>query len=136
MKKVILLFASILLAADVAPAAAPRHEGHGGHATQTKTARKGSAKPVTSRVRTVTGFVSDSHCGLKHMEGTGDEAACTLKCVGGGGKFVLADRARKVVYNLDREGREKAREFAGRQVRVTGRVAGRTIRVTQIEPAS
>ena len=135
MKKFTMLFASILLAAGVAPAA-PRHEGHGGHATQTKTARKGSAKPVTSRVRTVTGFVSDSHCGLKHMEGMGDEAACTLKCVEGGGKFVLADRARKVVYNLDREGQEKAREFAGRQVRVTGRVTGRTIHVTRIEPAS
>lgn len=135
MRKFILLFATILLAAGAAPAA-PQHEGHGDPAAQAKTARKGSAKPRTGRVRTVTGFVSDSHCGLKHMEGMGDEAACTLKCVEGGGKFVLADRARKVVYNLGREGQEKAREFAGRQVRVTGRVTGRTIHVTRIEAAS
>ena len=69
------------------------------------------------------------------MEGMGDEKSCTLMCVKGGSKFVLADRDHKVVYSLDKVGQEKAREFAGQKVKVTGRVTGKTIRVTKIEAA-
>ncbi|MEP6706619.1 MAG: DUF5818 domain-containing protein [Pyrinomonadaceae bacterium] len=85
--------------------------------------------------KTVTGYISDNHCGLKHVKGMGDDKACTLMCVKNG-KFVLADRDHKRVYRLDKTGQEKAREFAGQKVKVTGRVVGRTIRVTAIEAAS
>jgi hypothetical protein len=34
---------------------------------------------------------------------------------------------------LDKMGQEKAREFAGQKVKVTGRIVRRTIRVTAIE---
>ncbi|HZE72672.1 MAG TPA: DUF5818 domain-containing protein [Pyrinomonadaceae bacterium] len=84
--------------------------------------------------RTLTGFISDNHCGLKHMTGMGDDKSCTLMCVKNG-KFVLADRDNKRVYQLDKMGQEKAREFAGQKVKVTGRVSGRTIRVTSIQAA-
>lgn len=59
------------------------------------------------------GYISDSMCGLKHMSGMGDDKSCTLACVKGGSKFVLADRDHKRVYQLDKTGQEKAREFAG-----------------------
>jgi hypothetical protein len=85
---------------------------------------------------TVVGFISDSHCGLKHMDGMGDEKACTLKCVEGGGQFVLADREGKVVYTLDKDGQNKAKEYAGQKVKVTGHVTGKSIHVTSIEAAS
>ena len=52
------------------------------------------------------------------------------------GKFVLADRDHKLVYQLDKTGQERAREFAGQKVRVKGRVTGKTIRVTTIEAAT
>src|SRR2546426_4956112 len=84
---------------------------------------------------TVVGYISDSSCGLKHMAGMGDDKSCTLMCVKNG-KFVLADRDHKRVYNLDQAGQDKAREFAGQKVKVTGRVVGKTIRVTAIEAAS
>lgn len=84
---------------------------------------------------TVIGYISDGMCGLKHMSGMGDDKNCTLACVKQGGKFVLADRDHKRVYLLDKTSQEKAREFAGQKVKVTGRVSGRSIRVTQIEPA-
>src|SRR2546428_9311635 len=84
----------------------------------------------------VVGYISDSMCGLKHMSGMGDDKSCTLACVKGGSKFVLADRDHKVVYRLDNTGQEKAREFAGQKVKVTGRVTGKTIKVTSIEAAS
>jgi len=85
--------------------------------------------------RTVICYVSDSMCGLKHMSGMGDDKSCTLACVKGGSRFVLADRGHKVVYRLDNTGQAKAREFAGQKVKVTGRVTGKTIRVTSIEAA-
>ena len=136
MRRLTVLFASVLLATGMAFAATPQHAGHG-RAAKPKTAKKrGTATAKRSRETTVVGFISDSHCGLRHASGMGDEKACTLKCVEGGGKFVLADRTRKVVYNLDKEGQEKAREFAGQQVRVTGRVTGKTIHVTKIEATS
>jgi hypothetical protein len=64
-----------------------------------------------------------------------DEKDCTLMCVKNG-KFVLADRDHKVVYQLDQAGQEKAREFAGQKVKITGRFTGKTIRVTAIEAAT
>jgi hypothetical protein len=85
---------------------------------------------------TIVGYISDSSCGLKHMPGMGDDKSCTLMCVKGGGKFVLADKDHKRVYQLDKGGQEKAREFAGQKVKVTGRLSGKTIRVTMIEAAS
>lgn len=88
--------------------------------------------------KTVVGYVSDSMCGLDHAPmKLGDDKTCTLKCVEGGAKFVLADRAHKVVYALDDAAQEKAREFAGQKVTVTGQVdaKAKTIHVTKIEAA-
>ncbi len=85
--------------------------------------------------KTVVGYISDNHCGLKHMAGMGDDKSCTLMCVKNG-KFVLADRDHKRVYNLDKAGQKKAREFAGQKVKITGRLTGKTIRVTAIEAAT
>jgi hypothetical protein len=91
-------------------------------------------KTRTPAAKTVVGYISDSACGLQHMAGM-NEKDCTLMCVKNG-KFVLADRDHKVVYQLDQAGQQKAREFAGQKVKVTGRVTGKTIRVTAIEAAS
>ena len=87
----------------------------------------------TNRTTTIVGHIGDSACGLTHMDGMSDEASCTVMCVKGGSSFVLADRDQKKVYHLDKTGQEKAREFAGRKVRVSGRPTGNTIRVTSIE---
>jgi hypothetical protein len=85
---------------------------------------------------TIVGYISDSSCGLKHMSGMGDDKSCTLMCVKGGSKFVLSDKDHKRVYQFDKTGQEKAREFAGQRVRVTGQVTGKTIKVIAIEAAS
>jgi hypothetical protein len=84
--------------------------------------------------QTIIGYISDSSCGLQHMAGM-DEKDCTLMCAKNG-KFVLADRDHKLVYQLDKTGQEKAREFAGQKVKVKGRVTGKTIRVIAIEPTT
>lgn len=97
----------------------------------TSTAQNSNSK---ARAETsLVGYISDGMCGLKHMSGMGDDKSCTLACVKGGSKFVLADRDHKRVYRLDSAGMEKAREFAGQKVKVTGVISGKTIRVTSIE---
>ena len=91
-------------------------------------------KAKTTAPKTLVGYISDSSCGLQHMAGMNDKD-CTLMCAKNG-KFVLADRDNKVVYQLDKVGQEKAGEFAGQKVKITGRVSGKTIRVTTIEAAT
>jgi|SRR4030095_3797378 hypothetical protein len=85
---------------------------------------------------TITGYVSDSACGLNHMSGMSDEKSCTLMCVKGGSDLVLADRDQKQVYSIDKAGQEKLRGFAGQKVKITGRLTGKTIRIITIEAAS
>ncbi|HKE58347.1 MAG TPA: hypothetical protein VKB46_16665, partial [Pyrinomonadaceae bacterium] len=87
-------------------------------------------KTRTGTEKTLVGYISDDSCGLQHTPGM-DEVTCTLACAKNG-KFVLADRAHKLVYNLDKTGQEKAREFAGMKVKVRGRLSGKTMRVTSI----
>src|SRR5260370_633151 len=99
----------------------------------TSTAQNGNSKPRPET--SVVGYISDSMCGLKHMSGMGDDKSCTLACVKGGSKFVLADRDHGRVYSLDQTGQEKARDLAGQKVRVTGRVSGKMIRVAAIQAA-
>jgi hypothetical protein len=140
MKRIASLLSAILLVTGLS-FASPQHGGHSGHnapAPKKSAARKRTtAAPASARERAITGFISDTHCGLKHdMDGM-DEKTCALHCtVQGGGKFTLADRAGKIVYNLDAEGQAKAREFAGQKVKVTGRVTGKSIHVVKIEAAS
>ena len=88
--------------------------------------------------KTVVGYISDSMCGLDHSAmKMGDDKTCALKCVDDGGKFVLADRAHKIVYTLDDAAQQKARELAGQKVSVTGQVdaKAKNIQVTKIEAA-
>ena len=66
----------------------------------------------------VTGFVSDSMCGLDHADMQAkhggaaqfSDAACTKACVEGGAKYVLADREGHRTYNLkdQRDGEVRA----------------------------
>ena len=117
--KLSMLFASILVVV-AAVSIAPAHPG------------------VKGEEKTIVGYISDNMCELDHTAmKMGDDKTCTLKCVDGGAKFVLADRAHKVVYGLDDAAQEKAREFAGQKVTVTGQVDAnaKTARVTKIEAA-
>ncbi|MGH7745742.1 MAG: DUF5818 domain-containing protein, partial [Candidatus Dormibacteria bacterium] len=61
---------------------------------------------------------------------------CTQNCVKMGGKYVLYNAARKIVYQLDDQ--RKPADFAGQNVKVTGSYdrATKTIHVTSIQPAS
>lgn len=99
--------------------------------------KSGKSAKVKSGRQTLVGYIGDSQCGLNHPMNMGTDKQCTLKCVGGGSKFILADRLHKVVYTLDDAGQTKAREFPGQKVKITGDVDGKTkaIKVEKIEAA-
>ncbi|HKT11103.1 MAG TPA: DUF5818 domain-containing protein [Terriglobia bacterium] len=61
---------------------------------------------------------------------------CTLACVKAGSKFVLYNKAKKTTLQLSDQ--DKARDFAGQEVKVTGTYdkATKTIHVSNIEAAS
>jgi len=76
-----------------------------------------------------TGTVSDSRCGTKHS--TPGATACVSNCVKGGAKYVLVSEGK--VYELDAQ--DKFAEFAGKSVKVTGKLNGMAIQVESVEAA-
>jgi hypothetical protein len=101
-------------------------------------ARQDAASSKVKRgYQTITGYIGDSKCGLEHPVSMADAKECTLKCVSGGGKFILADRENKIVYALHKLSSKRARKFAGQKVKVTGILSKKKyIDVATIEPAS
>ena len=98
-----------------------------------------ATSPPAARPDTFVGFISESDCGPDHavMLATGKmgttDRECTLKCVRMGSVFGFVDESRKTFFQLDDQ--EKPRPFAGRRVRVTGRLEGDTLFLAAIEAA-
>jgi hypothetical protein len=97
----------------------------------------------TPTANTFTGEVTDTICArsgsqnemMAKMASMGrDKETCTKKCTQIGAKYVLYDEANKKFYNLD--GQAKAEAFAGRKVRVSGKLEGDVIRVANVEAAA
>ncbi len=106
---------------------------------------------AAAKDKTFSGEIMDSQCAknsshemMLKKEGMGDKnpndpmakKMCTLNCVKMGGKYVLFNKASKTIYQLDDQTRPE--QFAGQSVRITGALdkATKTIRVTDIKPAS
>jgi hypothetical protein len=82
--------------------------------------------------KTLTGMVSDSMCGAKHMAKDKSAADCTRECVKQGSKYALV--VGKKVYTL--EGHEaELDKLAGMQVTVKGNVSGETVAIQSVESA-
>lgn len=85
------------------------------------------------------GYISESDCGPDHapMLATGrmgtTDRDCALKCVRGGAVFGFVDASRQIFFQLDDQ--DKPGAFAGRRVRITGRLEGDTLFVSTIEAA-
>lgn len=61
-----------------------------------------------------------------------DPAQCTRMCVEAGAKYVLlVDAAKQIAYELDDQ--QKPKEFAGKKVKITGRLKGDVLLVSTIE---
>ncbi len=138
MKRASLVLISLLFAAATV-AAGPQNPDNPCSKKAKNPCNPCSAKSgkVKGGERTIVGYIGDSKCGLNHPMGMGDAKTCTLKCVDMGSKFILADRAHNVVYVLDEDAQSKVREFAGQQVKISGKVdaATKTIHLEKISKA-
>lgn len=83
-----------------------------------------------SKEMTLSGVITDTHCGTKgHM---GSAAECVKKCVSMGAKYALASNGK--VYVIEPQSMA-AKHPGGSQVVVKGTVEGMTIHATSIEAA-
>jgi len=78
--------------------------------------------------KTITGVVSDSHCGAKHATASEGAAHCVEHCVSGGASYVVVSNGK--VYQVDAQ--DKFKGLGGKSVSVTGTVKGNSITVTDV----
>jgi len=81
----------------------------------------------------MTGWISDSQCGVK---GANEKAGeCTTKCVKEhGAKYVFVNDADKKIYAIDDQ--DKVAAHAGHHVTVKGTASGDAIKLASIEMAA
>jgi hypothetical protein len=82
--------------------------------------------------QTLTGTVSDSMCGAKHMMANLSAAQCTRECVKQGSDYALVVNGK--VYTLKGDAKQ-IDQYAGQNVTVTGTVSGDTVTVKSISAA-
>jgi hypothetical protein len=82
--------------------------------------------------QTLTGVVSDTMCGAKHMMTNVTPAQCTRECVKQGSDYGLLSGDK--VYTLKGDTKQ-IDKYAGQTVTVTGDVSGTTVTVRSIAPA-
>jgi hypothetical protein len=84
----------------------------------------------------LTGYVSDSNCGLTHAKEPDRE--CILKCVENGNHFTLANAEDNIIYKLNTKDQAKLRDLAGKKVKVSGKLdkQNQSLQVSNIEAVS
>jgi hypothetical protein len=91
-----------------------------------------AALPAMAATTTLTGVVTDSMCGAKHMLPGKSPAECTRGCVQHGASFALA--VGNKVYLLAGQ-KVAVNALAGKKATVTGELSGSTIKVASIHAA-
>jgi hypothetical protein len=101
-----------------------------------------AAQSDSNSISTFTGEIMDSLCAkagshdqmMQDMKSMGhDKSSCSAQCVRLGAKYVLYDSAKRAVYQLDEQ--DKAAEFAGHKVRVSGTIEKKKIKIVEITRA-
>ena len=87
---------------------------------------------VTALGAQYTGFISDEHCGAKHMDGSQAATDCVTACVKSGGAPVFVSMDKKVYKLSDRS---KVTAFYGKKVMITGTMKGDTVSIEKVEAA-
>lgn len=81
----------------------------------------------------MTGYISDAHCGAKHSAEK-PNAACAKKCVEGGADAVFVSQGK--VYKIAADSKDKVASHVGEKVKVDGDVSGDTVTVESISAES
>lgn len=89
---------------------------------------------ISAVAEDLTGYVSDAHCGAKHSAVSEKATQCINGCLKGGADAVLVHDGK--VMKIDSDSQAKAKEFAGKDVKIQGSVSGDTVTIQSIEAAS
>jgi hypothetical protein len=84
--------------------------------------------------RTLTGIVTDTMCGQKHMIAGKSDADCTRECMKSKGSWTYGLAVGTTVYSLSGDAKQLA-SFAGKQAKVTGEQTGNNVAVQSITSA-
>jgi len=95
-------------------------------------AQKNAKAHITKKTTTLTGEVSDTMCGNKHVMKGKSTAACTRECVKGGSDYALM--VGKKMYTLKGNAAE-LNNYAGQRVTAKGSLNGSTLTAESITPA-
>ena len=82
----------------------------------------------------ITGYVSDAHCGAKHSSPSAANTKCIVDmCIKNGSDPVLVSNGK--VMKFDDASKDKAKAFAGQNVKIDGSMAGDVVTVNSIDKA-
>ena len=81
---------------------------------------------------TITGVLTDDMCTKKHMMPGKPNADCVRDCIKHGAKFVVVSEGKVLEISGNQE---QFSAFAGKKVKLTGEVKGKTFVVASIESA-
>lgn len=81
----------------------------------------------------ISGYVSDAHCGAAHSAPSAANTKCVNKCLGSGSDPVLVSNGK--VMKFDDASKEKAKAFAGQNVKIDGSMSGDVVTVSSIDKA-
>jgi hypothetical protein len=97
----------------------------------------------SNNISIFTGEIMDSLCAkagshdqmMHDMKSMGsDKSSCSAQCIRLGAKYVLYDSAKQAIFQLDDQ--DKAAEFAGHKVQVSGTLQKTKIKVASISAAN
>jgi len=90
---------------------------------------------AADKSQTLTGEVSDSMCGAKHMM-EGKAGDCARACVSKGSSYalVVGDKV-YALHTSDKSAQDELGKLAGEKAKVTGTLDGEILHVSKVDPA-
>ena len=100
---------------------------------QHESSLQASSPPNSAKIQTLTGVLTDTHCGARHPSDSKLTAGdCARICVKQGSSWALVDGEKIYLIKGDSPYFDK---LAGQRVRASGMLEGSTIKVQSLEPA-
>ena len=81
----------------------------------------------------ITGYVSEAGCGAKHSTVSAANTKCIEGCLKKGSDPVLVSEGK--VMKFDADSKEKAKAFAGQNVKIDGTMDGDVVKISSIDKA-
>jgi len=92
-----------------------------------------SVGSVAALADQITGYVSEAGCGAKHSTVSAANTKCVEGCLKKGSDPVLVSEGK--VIKFDADSKEKAKAFAGQNVKIDGTMDGDVVKVNSIDKA-